>query len=71
MYSSKAEDISLVSRVKKEEQINDTIVALERTLRIINEYQSRTKCSRSRATVEILHQIDMGGYQKLLDALVV
>lgn len=69
MYSSKAEDISLVSRVKKEEQINDTVVALERTLRIINEYQSRTKCSRSRATVEILHQIDMGGYQKLLDAL--
>lgn len=65
LYSTKAEDITLLNYVKESEQL-DTVDALDRLQRLRSSFAERTNCPREHVTTEMLSLIQKYGYKSLL-----
>lgn len=68
LYSTKAEDITLLKKIKDAEQL-DTIQGLERLMQIRQAYISQFKRPAQLVTIELLHYLATSGYQELLNVL--
>ena len=68
LYSTKAEDITLLKQIKDAENL-DTPIALERLISIRNQYINQYKRPRHLVTNELLSYISTEGYTSLINLL--